>query len=132
MPSNIKFDIKLMISLLSGQIIKISGPQFWKDKKWWDVQKWTKKWSPRSGLCPSRLLSYRTIISGYFFLVPGCRWSESIVVWEWHIGPVSPRHIYTNFTQPGLADHWANISSLDHDISIISGKPSWTGSKLNL
>ena len=60
-----------MISLLSGQIIKISGPQFWKDKKWRDVQIWNKKWCPWAGFCPSRLLSYRTIISGYFFLVPG-------------------------------------------------------------
>ena len=69
-----------MISLLSGQIIKISGPQFWKDKKLWDVQIWNKKWSPRSGFCPSRLLSYRTIISGYFFLVSG--WLGDITVYK--------------------------------------------------
>ena len=117
-----------MISLLSGQIIKISGPQFWKDKKWRDVQMWNKKWCPRSGVCPSPdycLTGQLLAVIFSSFLAAGevaPLWGERVTYWtcqppsylhqfytarlkcralSWSAAPALSRQIMTSLLFPG-------------------------------
>ena len=49
---------------LSGQSIKISGPQFWKDKKLFHVGIWNKKWCWLYSGCPQRVVAPRYCLTG--------------------------------------------------------------------